>query len=236
MAAPVKERRPEAAPVRPVRLGPRDVHGGTPAGRHHPPQIAPCARALPGEADRAAGILGRDRPERVFLAQRDAAGGWRKLTYARDPGARSAASARRCCNASSRPSGRSRSCPATTSSMRCSASPPCMSASPTRRSRRPIRSSRTISASCARSSSCSRRVSSSPPTASPTARAIEAVVPPDVEVVVGRNPLPGRPTTPFADAAGAGRDSGADAAHAQVGPTPSPSSCSPRARPARRRR
>jgi len=49
------------------------------------------------------------------------------------------------------------------------------------------------------------------------ARAIDAVVPPDVEIVVARNPL-GRPTTPFAELA-AGRPSDAvDAMHAGVGP------------------
>ena len=50
------------------------------------------------------------------------------------------------------------------------------------------------------------------------ARAIEGVVPPDVEVVVTRNPPPGRPATLFAELAGTAPDPAVDAAHARVGP------------------
>ena len=104
-------------------------------------------------------------PDRVFLAQRDAAGSWRTLTYARNArrGARDRRGAAR--SATCRPIARSRSSPATTSSMRCSALPPCMSAFPTRRSRCPIRCCRAISASSKPSSKSSRRGWSSPPTA-----------------------------------------------------------------------
>ena len=49
------------------------------------------------------------------------------------------------------------------------------------------------------------------------ARAIEAVVPPDVETVVTRNPLPNRPTTLFAEL-DAPPGAAVDAAHAAVGP------------------
>jgi feruloyl-CoA synthase len=48
------------------------------------------------------------------------------------------------------------------------------------------------------------------------ARAIEAVIPADVEVVVARNPLPSRPTTSFAELDAP--DAAVDAAHARVGP------------------
>ena len=50
------------------------------------------------------------------------------------------------------------------------------------------------------------------------ARAIEAVVPPDVEVVVARNPLASRPTTSFATLLAPTATAAADAAHAAVGP------------------
>ena len=52
----------------------------------------------------------------------------------------------------------------------------------------------------------------------PYRRAIEAVVPPGVEVVVGRNPLPGRPTTLLQTLLAAPTTSAADTAHAEVGP------------------
>jgi feruloyl-CoA synthase len=51
----------------------------------------------------------------------------------------------------------------------------------------------------------------------PFARAIEAVVPRDVEIVVTRNPPAGRPATQFVDAR-AEADARVDAAHAAVGP------------------
>ena len=49
-------------------------------------------------------------------------------------------------------------------------------------------------------------------------RAIEAVVPPDVEVAVTRNPLPGRKTTLFAELAATPPTSAIDAANNNVGP------------------
>jgi feruloyl-CoA synthase len=51
----------------------------------------------------------------------------------------------------------------------------------------------------------------------PFARAIEAVVLPDVEIIVTRNPPPNRPATSFADLR-AEPDEHVDAAHADVGP------------------
>ena len=64
--------------------------------------------------------------------------------------------------------GPSRFCPATTSSMHCSASAACMRAFPIRRSRRPIRWSLPTSRNYARSSSCLRPAWCSPPTACDT--------------------------------------------------------------------
>jgi feruloyl-CoA synthase len=83
MATPVKERRPDPAPpVRPVRLGPRDVVvDRRPDGTIHlksphalPPYPAKLTERLIHWASAA--------PERTFLAQRDAAGGWRRVNYA----------------------------------------------------------------------------------------------------------------------------------------------------------
>ena len=79
MTAPVKERRPEAAPaapVRPVRLGPRDVtverrRDGT-IHLTSPHALAPYPEKLSERLEHWAATA----PERVFLAQRDAAGGF----------------------------------------------------------------------------------------------------------------------------------------------------------------
>jgi feruloyl-CoA synthase len=84
MATPVKDRRPDpapAAPVRPVRLGPRDVVvDRRPDGTFHlasPHALAPYPAKLSERLDYWAATA----PERTYLAQRDAAGGWRKITY-----------------------------------------------------------------------------------------------------------------------------------------------------------
>lgn len=50
------------------------------------------------------------------------------------------------------------------------------------------------------------------------ARAIDAVMPPDVEIVVARNPLPDRPTTLFSELIAAVPSADVEAAHARVGP------------------
>ena len=80
MAAPVKERRPEAAPMRPVRLGPRDVIvERRPDGAVHlksPHALAPYPAKLTERLEYWAATA----PGRVYLAQRDATGGWRTHT------------------------------------------------------------------------------------------------------------------------------------------------------------
>jgi feruloyl-CoA synthase len=85
MATPVKERRPDpapAAPVRPVRLGPRDVVvDRQPDGTIHltsPHPLPPYPAKLTERLEHWAAAA----PERIFLAQRDATGGWRTVTYA----------------------------------------------------------------------------------------------------------------------------------------------------------
>ena len=84
MTSAVKELRPDpaaAVPMRPVRLGPRDVViDRRPGGTIHlrsPHALAPYPAKLTERLDYWAAAA----PERTFMAQRDAAGGWRKLSY-----------------------------------------------------------------------------------------------------------------------------------------------------------
>jgi feruloyl-CoA synthase len=83
MATPVKARRPEAAapPVRAVRLGPRDVVSERrPDGTIHltsPHALAPYPAKLTERLEYWAAAA----PARTYLAQRAAAPGWRKLSY-----------------------------------------------------------------------------------------------------------------------------------------------------------
>jgi feruloyl-CoA synthase len=84
MAIPVKELRPDSAagaPVRPVRLGARDV---VVERRSDGSMILRSPHALPHYPAKLTDRLefwAATAPERVYLAQRDAAGGWRTLTY-----------------------------------------------------------------------------------------------------------------------------------------------------------
>src|SRR5215471_20090407 len=83
MATSVKARRPEAtaAPMRAVRLGPRDVVCERSAdGAIHltsPHALAPYPAKLTERLEHWAAAA----PERTFLAQRDARGAWRKVSY-----------------------------------------------------------------------------------------------------------------------------------------------------------
>jgi feruloyl-CoA synthase len=88
MATPVKERRPDpapaalVAPVRSVRLGPRDVvvepkaDGAIHLRSPHP--LPPYPDKLTQRLEHWAVAA----PERTFLAQRDTTGGWRRVSYA----------------------------------------------------------------------------------------------------------------------------------------------------------
>jgi feruloyl-CoA synthase len=73
---------PGRPPLRPVRLGPADVvverraDGAVVMRSPHP--LRPYARSLTDRLLQWA----KAAPERIFLAQRDASGGWRTLTYA----------------------------------------------------------------------------------------------------------------------------------------------------------
>src|SRR5215470_13451563 len=83
MATPVKERRldPAPAPMRVVRLGPRDVVADRrPDGIIHlrsPHPLPPYPAKLTERLEHWAAIA----PERPFLAQRNAVGGWRYVSY-----------------------------------------------------------------------------------------------------------------------------------------------------------
>ena len=84
MPTPVKQRRAEAAPappVRTVRLGPRDVvverrSDGT-LHLTSPHALAPYPEKLTERLEHWAATA----PARTYLAQRDAAGNWRKVSY-----------------------------------------------------------------------------------------------------------------------------------------------------------
>src|SRR5712692_1208818 len=83
MTQPVKELRPAfpAAPVRPVRVGPRDVVvDRRPDGTIYlksPHALAPYPAKLTERLEYWAAAS----PERPFMAQRDAAGDWRTISY-----------------------------------------------------------------------------------------------------------------------------------------------------------
>ena len=159
-----------------------------------------------------------DARPHVLFAQRDTSGEWRKVTTRRRCNRRARIGQALLDARSVGRDARSPSCPATTSNTRCWRSARSMSAFPMRRSRRPIRWSPAISASCATSSTCSRPGWCSPPTAAAFARAIEAVVPADVEVVVvTRNPPAGRDSIVRRPRAPRPTDA-VDAAHDAVGP------------------
>src|SRR5262247_4755741 len=83
MATPVKARRPEAAsaPVRAVRLGPRDVVcERRPDGTIHLTSPHPLA-SYPAKLTERLEYWAAAAPERTYLAQRAAASGWRKISY-----------------------------------------------------------------------------------------------------------------------------------------------------------
>jgi feruloyl-CoA synthase len=85
MATSLKESRPDpvaAAPMRPVRLGPRDVIvERRPDGIIHlrSPHVLP---PYPEKLSERLEYWAETAPERTFLAQREATGGWRRMTYA----------------------------------------------------------------------------------------------------------------------------------------------------------
>lgn len=217
MAAPVKERRPEAAPVRPVRLGPRDVVvERRPDGTIHlksPHALAPYPAKLTERLEYWAATA----PGRVYLAQRDATGGWRKLTYAEtlEKVRRIGAALLQRGLSPERPiailSGNDIE-HALIGLAAMYVGVPYAPVSP---------AYSLISDDFGKLRSIVELLTPGlvfTADGEPYRRAIEAVVPPDVEVVVGRNPLPGRPTTPLQTLLTPAATADADAAHARVRP------------------
>src|SRR5262245_5519431 len=219
MATPVKQRRAEAAPappVRPVRLGPRDVVVERRAdGTLHltsPHPLAPYPEKLTERLEHWATTA----PGRTYLAQRDATGNWRKVSYGE------ALAAVRRIGAALLARGLSAERPLAILSGNdiehallglaamyvgipyAPVSPAYALISNDFGKLRYIFDLLTPGLVFAADGAAYRR-------------AIEAVVPPDAEVVVTRNPLPGRPSALFESLlAPAAAD--ADAAHAAVGP------------------
>jgi feruloyl-CoA synthase len=217
MAAPVKERRPEAAPVRAVRLGPRDVvverrRDGT-IHLESPHALAPYPAKLTERLEYWAATA----PRRVYLAQRDPTGGWRKLTYAEtlEKVRRIGAALLQRELSPERPiailSGNDIE-HALVGLAAMYVGVPYAPVSP---------AYSLISNDFGKLRSIVELLTPGlvfTADGEPYRRAIEAVVPPDVEVVVGRNPLSGRPTTPLQTLLTPVATADADAAHARVRP------------------
>ena len=139
-------------PTRPCASG----HAGSciraARGRLDAAALAAPARALSGEAHRAARALGARRAASHALCPSEKTT-WRTLSYlqALEKPSRSVGEAL-AREGTGAPNARSSSSRATTSSTRCCISARCTPAFPTRRSRRPTRCSPPISPSCGRSS------------------------------------------------------------------------------------
>jgi feruloyl-CoA synthase len=218
MATPLKERRPDpapAAPVRSVRLGPRDVVvDRRPDGIIHltsPHPLPPYPAKLTERLEHWAAAA----PERTFLAQRDAAGGWRTVTYAQalDQVRRIGAALLTYDLSPQRPVAILSGNDIEHALLGLAAMYVGVPYAP-------------ISPAYALISQDFGKLRSIFELLTPGlvfaadgvaySRAIEAVVPPGTPVVVTRNPMPGRTTTPF-DALHA-PPAAADAAHAKVTP------------------
>src|SRR5262245_13727775 len=219
MAAPVKERRPTTsptAPLRPVRLGPRDVvverrSDGT-IHLRSPHALASYPEQLTERLEHWAAHA----TERTCLAQRDASGAWRKVSYGE-----TLAAAKRIGSA--------------LLARELSPERPVVILSGNDIEHALIGlAAMYVGIPYAPISPAYSLISSDfgklryifdllTPGLVFTAdggaygRAIAAVVPPATEVVVARNPPASRPSTPF-DALLAATPSAADAAHAKVGP------------------
>jgi feruloyl-CoA synthase len=205
------------APVRPVRLGPRDVvidrrSDGTIYIRS-PHKLAPYPTKL---TERLA-YWASNAPDRAFMAQRDAAGGWRRITYAQtlDLARRIGSALLRRAPSPERPIVILSGNDIEHALLGLAAmyvgipyapiSPPYSLISSDFGKLRHIFDLLTPGLVFAADGEM-------------FARAIKSVVPPDLEVVVTRNPLRDRATTSFSELVGTPADAAADAAHAQVGP------------------
>ena len=219
MATSVKARRPEAtaAPVRAVRLGPRDVvceHRAD--GTIHltsPHALAPYPAKLTERLEHWAAAA----PERTYLAQRAAASGWRKISYATtlEQVRRIGAALLRRELSPERPIAILSGNDIEHALIGLAAMYVGIPYAP-------------ISPAYALISNDFEQLRSIIDLITPGlvfvadgdsyARAIDAVVRPDVEVVVTRNPIPGRPTTLFETLRAPTPTGAADAAHGSVSP------------------
>src|SRR5215468_8526913 len=217
MATPVKERRVEAAPVRPVRLGPRGVVverlGDGTLHLTSPHTLAPYPAKLTERLEHWAATA----PGRTYLAQRDATGNWRKVSYGE------ALAAVRSIGAALLARGLSPERPLAILSGNdiehallglaamyvgvpyAPVSPAYALISNDFGKLRYIFDLLTPGLVFAADGAAYRR-------------AIEAVVPPDLEIMVTRNPLPGRPSALLESLLAPAATADAEAAHAAVGP------------------
>ena len=82
LAEPMRDTPAAAAPLRPVRLGPADVVlDKKPDGTIHL-RSPHSLEHYPDKLTQRLEYWATTAPDRVFIAQRTAAGDWRKLTYA----------------------------------------------------------------------------------------------------------------------------------------------------------
>jgi feruloyl-CoA synthase len=220
MTSAVKELRPDlaaAAPFRPVRLGPRDVLlDRRPDGSIHLRSPHPLASYPPKLTERL-DYWAATAPERTFMAQRDAAGGWRKISY------RETLAEVRRIGAALLARDLSPERPVVILSgndiehalLGLAAMYVGIPYAP-------------ISPAYSLISSDFGKLCYILDLLTPGLifaadgdayrRALTAVVPPAIEVAVARNPIPGRPTTRFADLLAGTPTAAVDAARAQVGP------------------
>jgi feruloyl-CoA synthase len=209
---------PRTAPVRPVRLGPRDyVIDRRPDGTVYirsPHALAPYPTKLTERLEHWAQVA----PDRIFMAQRDAGGAWRQMSYAQ-----TLDQVRRIGEALLRRSGLSAERPVAILSGNdlehallglaamyvgipyAPISPAYSLVSRDHGRLRHIFSLLTPGLVFA----CDGQMYQT---------AIEAVVPADVEVIATRNPPPNRKTSLFADLLAAAPSAAVDAAHGGVGP------------------
>ena len=217
MATSLKESPPASPPMRPVRLGPRDVVvERRPDGIIHlrsphvlPPYPKKLSERLEYWAETAA--------ERTFLAQRDAIGGWRKVTYAQalDQVRRIGVSLLTRDLSPARPI-------VILSGNDIEHALMALAAMYVGIPYAPISLAYSL---ISRDFSKLRYIFDllTPglvfaTDGAPFRRAIETIVPPGTEVIVARNPIPGRPATLFETLLAPTSTASADAAHAKVGP------------------
>jgi feruloyl-CoA synthase len=217
MADAARTIRTSAAPVRPVRLGPQDVvverrDDGSILLRS-PQALGPYPRKLTERLE----YWAKAAPERIFLAQRDASGGWRTVSYAQALAhARAIGQSLLMRNLSlERPI-------AILSGNDIEHALLALGALYVGIPHAPISPAYSlISSDFGRLRSIVGLITPGLVFAADGnafARAIEAVLPADVEVVVARHPLPQRRTTAFADLQAQQPTAAVDAAHDAVGP------------------